>query len=103
MSDLTVVVRRMDEGISLREDYVSLPKDYGKKSYFQRSDIQAIRNMVFETLDALEEKTGFRQKMEKSRRVVIKPNLVSVYHKSGMYEDDSEPSAKSLRKLLDRL
>ncbi|OUN30023.1 DUF362 domain-containing protein [Blautia sp. An81] len=88
MSDLTVVVRRMDEGISLREDYVSLPKDYGKKSYFQRPDIQAIRNMVFETLDVLEEKTGFRQKMEKSRRVVIKPNLVSVYHKSGMYEDD---------------
>ena len=62
MSDLTVVVRRMDEGISLREDYVSLPKDYGKKSYFQRPDIQAIRNMVFETLDVLEEKNRFSSK-----------------------------------------
>ena len=88
MSELTVVVRRIESDISMRRDYVSLPRDYGKDSYFQRLDIQEIRNLVFRTLDTLEEETGFSEKMIKCRQVVIKPNLVSVYHKSGMYEED---------------
>lgn len=88
MSELTVVVRRIESEISMRRDYVSLPRDYGKDSYFQRLDIQEIRNLVFRTLDTLEEETGFSEKMIKCRQVVIKPNLVSVYHKSGMYEED---------------
>ena len=78
MNERTVVVRRIEEGIALDRDYVALPEDYGKDSYFQRPDIQAIRSLVFETLDILEEKTGFRRKIEESRQVVIKPNLVSV-------------------------
>ena len=55
MSELTVVVRRIESDISMRRDYVSLPRDYGKDSYFQRLDIQEIRNLVFRTLDTLEE------------------------------------------------
>ena len=88
MNERTVVVRRIEEGIALDRDYVALPEDYGKDSYFQRPDIQAIRSLVFETLDILEEKTGFRRKIEESGQVVIKPNLVSVYHRSGMFEED---------------
>ena len=88
MNQRIVVVRRIEKGIALDRDYVALPKDYGKDSYFRRPDIQAIRSLVFETLDALEEKTGFHRKMAESRQVVIKPNLVSVYHRSGMFEED---------------
>lgn len=32
MNELTVVVRRVKDGISLEKNYVSLPKDYGKES-----------------------------------------------------------------------
>ena len=63
MSELTVVVRRIESEISMRRDYVSLPRDYGKDSYFQRPDIQKIRNLVFRTLDTLEEETGFSETM----------------------------------------
>ena len=79
----TVVVRQMAPGLDLTRDYVALPRNYGTPDYFARPDIQAIRTLVFDTLDALDARTGFAGKLSASRRVVIKPNLVSVYHESG--------------------
>jgi uncharacterized protein (DUF362 family) len=70
-----------------RQDYVALPKNYGKKAYFDRSDVQAIRETVFSNLDDLNDRTGFVDKM-KGRTVLIKPNFVGVYHKAGFKDDD---------------
>ena len=88
MSRLSVVVRQMDASVDLRRDYVALPKDYGSAAYFAREDVRAIRDLVFETLDALEGHAPFVQRLAASERAIIKPNLVSVYHESGFEKAD---------------
>lgn len=70
------------------KDYVSLPANYGTKEYYARPDIQAIYKMVYENLDQLNEKNGFVDRLSSYEKIVIKPNLVSVYHNSGMEEPD---------------
>lgn len=69
------------------QDFVSLPKDYGTRAYFDRPDVAAIRATVHKNLDDLDEKIHFSDKI-KNRRVLIKPNLVGVYHKFGFKDTD---------------
>lgn len=69
------------------QDYVSLPKNYGSPAYFQRPDVTAIRETVYTNLNQLNETINFTEQLN-GRRVLIKPNLVSVYHKMGFKEED---------------
>ncbi len=50
MKDLTVVVRQLKDETDLSRNYVSLPKNYGTPAYFQRADIRAVKDLVYETL-----------------------------------------------------
>ncbi|MCQ2487026.1 MAG: DUF362 domain-containing protein [Clostridia bacterium] len=69
-------------------DYVALPDNYGTYDYFNREDVKAIRETVFAALDDLNERTGIAEDMAKYEKVIIKPNLVNVYHKSGYFDKD---------------
>jgi len=69
-------------------DYVVLPKNYGTPTYFNREDIKAIRDTVYRALDELDERCRFSEQLKNNRHVLIKPNLVSVYHDSGFDERD---------------
>lgn len=82
-----VVVTNAPE-MNYREDYVTLPKNYGTKDYFARKDIRAIFYTVFKNLDFLDKKTHISEKFAACERIFVKPNLVSVYHKSGMKDSD---------------
>jgi len=63
-------------------DYVALPKNYGSEAYYSLPDIQEIRRTVFEALDTLNEKIDLNSQI-RGRKVIIKPNLVGVYHNAG--------------------
>ena len=95
MSDRWVVVRQLPADMDPRRDYVALPDNYGTQEYFQREDIRAIRDLVFACLDRLESHLHFTPALANSTRAVIKPNLVSVYHNSGMadveYPESTDP------------
>lgn len=82
-----VVITKAPE-MDFRRDYVSLPKNYGTQQYYQRADIKAIYKMVYDNLDRLNEKSGFVSRLKTYEKVIIKPNLVSVYHNSGMEDTD---------------
>lgn len=69
-------------------DYVALPPNYGTREYYERSDIKMIYKLVYENLDNLNKKNGFVKKLSAYEKIVIKPNLVSVYHDSGMEKPD---------------
>lgn len=68
-------------------DYVALPKNYGTFTYFSRPDVRAIRDTVYRSLSDLNEKTGFTKELI-GRRVLIKPNLVMVFHRMGFQNED---------------
>ncbi|MCF2143363.1 MAG: DUF362 domain-containing protein [Candidatus Heimdallarchaeota archaeon] len=68
--------------MNYKTNYVYLPKDYGSKNYFERADVQAIRNVVFQNLDILNEKSQFLQKM-RNKKLILKPNLVGVFRDIG--------------------
>ncbi len=70
------------------KDYVCLPENYGTYEYFNREDIKAIRKTVFAALDDLNAKTKFSEELKDNRLVLIKPNLVFVYHNVGLDEMD---------------
>lgn len=88
MNERWVVVRQLSSDVELRQDYVSLPKNYGTDAYFRRKDVAAIRQLVFACLDRLDAHLHFTSRLAASTQAVIKPNLVSVYHKSGMCDED---------------
>ncbi len=77
------------------KDFVSLPKNYGTKKYFNREDIKAIRETVYAALDDLNAKTNFTDDLKKYKRVLIKPNLVFVYHNVSLdkkdYPENTDP------------
>ena len=73
MNDRWVVVRQLPAGTDLRRDYTALPKNYGSDAYFRRRDIQAIRKLVFESLDTLDGHLHFTPRLAASSRAVIKP------------------------------
>jgi len=68
-------------------DYVSLPPNFGSDQYEVREDVVAIRETVFRNLTALDEKVHFSSVL-RGRQVLIKPNLVTVFHELGMQERD---------------
>ena len=68
------------------KDFVALPDDYGTYDYFQREDVKAIRETVFSALDDLNARTNFTEELKGNKKVIIKPNLVNVYHNSGYYD-----------------
>ncbi len=70
------------------KDFVALPDNYGTYDYFNREDVKAIRETVFAALDDLNERTGIADEMAKYEKVIIKPNLVNVFHNSGFYDDN---------------
>ncbi len=74
--------------MDFRNDYVALPKNYGTEAYFQRKDVRAIYDAVWKNLNSLDQKTGFTKKFSACQRLYVKPNLVSVYHESGMKDSD---------------
>lgn len=71
-----------------RQDYVALPSNYGTKAYYDREDIRAIYQLVYDNLNQLNQKNGFAHRLASYKRILIKPNLVSVYHNSGMEQTD---------------
>lgn len=89
-----VVVQRAPE-MDYRQDYVALPKNYGKPAYFARADVRAIYDTVFRSLQTLDAEAPFTAKLAGYRQVVIKPNLVAVYHNAGLagvdYPESTDP------------
>ncbi|MDO5448805.1 MAG: DUF362 domain-containing protein [Clostridia bacterium] len=77
------------------KNFTSLPKDYGTKKYFDRPDIKAIRETVWAGLDDLNAKTDFAKDLKNYKQVLVKPNLVFVYHNSGLdkkdYPENTDP------------
>ena len=67
--------------LNYTHNYVSLPYDYGKKSYEDRADVKAIKATVRGALDDLDKATGWKAKF-KDQKILIKPNLVFVTPKS---------------------
>ncbi len=76
-------------------NFCSLPKNYGTKKYFNRPDIKAIRETVWAGLDDLNAKTDFAKNLKNYKQVLVKPNLVFVYHNSGLdkkdYPENTDP------------
>ncbi|MCL2494930.1 MAG: DUF362 domain-containing protein [Oscillospiraceae bacterium] len=72
-------------------DFVALPENYGSAAYYAREDVKEIRRVVFESLDALDARIGLNEKIA-GRRVIIKPNLVAVFHNAGFKVKDMPQS-----------
>lgn len=86
MKEFIVVTNAPD--IDFRKDYVALPENYGTPQYYNRPDIQAIHRLIFENLDTLNKKNGFVSRLSSYETLLIKPNLVSVYHNCGLENSD---------------
>ncbi len=68
-------------------DYVSLSVNFGSREYESREDVRAIRSTVFRNLETLDGMIHFSRQLQ-GRKVLIKPNLVTVFHDLGMRERD---------------
>ncbi len=95
----TVVITRLP-ALDFSRDYVALPADYGSPTYEARPDVQAIRLALTETLLTLDHHAPFLERL-RGQKVVIKPNLVTVYHQMGTVADDYPESSDP--RLLDAL
>ena len=83
----SVVMITHAKDLNYTRDYVCLARDYGKPSYEQREDIQAIKAAVRQNLTDLDARVHFTDHL-RGKKVVIKPNLVTVFHRLGMVEAD---------------
>jgi uncharacterized protein (DUF362 family) len=83
----SIVVISHAPDLDYRHDYVALPRGYGTARWDQRADVQAIRTTVFTNLSSLDEHAHFWDRA-RSRHILIKPNLVAVYHDMGLVERD---------------
>lgn len=90
-----VVVITQAKELNYQTEYVSLPKDYGKASYYQKEEVNEIISTVHKNLNDLNEKINFADKI-KDQKVLIKPNLVTPYYKMG-YKDDQYPETTDPR------
>jgi uncharacterized protein (DUF362 family) len=79
-----VVITKAPE-INFRQDFVTLPRSYGTPAYFNRADIQAMYHLVDKNLSELDTQTGFITQL-RDKKVVVKPNLVTVYSQMGLHE-----------------
>lgn len=70
------------------KDFVVLPKCFGTSEYDEREDVKNIRATVDRALDKLDARVDFSSRLAGYRHIIIKPNLVSVYHDSGFDEKD---------------
>lgn len=73
--------------VNYMHNFVILPYYYGTERYFSRPDVRAIRETVQKNLAELDQHTGWKDQF-RGRKVLIKPNLVAVMHKSGNQLDD---------------
>ncbi len=89
-----VIIKNAPDG-DYMNDFASLPKTYGTKKYFEREDIKAIHDTVFAALDDLDAKVHFSDELKNDRPVLIKPNLVFVYHNVALdkksYPENTDP------------
>jgi uncharacterized protein (DUF362 family) len=83
----SVVVISHVRPLDTTRDYVCLPKEYGSPAYEARQDVQAIQSTVFENLNRLDAEIHFTERI-RGRKVIIKPNLVTVFHDLGMLQRD---------------
>lgn len=90
----SVVVITQARELDYSRDYVSLPREYGTPGYDQRPDVQSIRQALAENLNRLDERIHFTDQL-RERKVVIKPNLVTVFHDLGTrardYPETTDP------------
>ncbi|MCF0143000.1 MAG: DUF362 domain-containing protein [Parasporobacterium sp.] len=82
------VVIKEAEKMDYQKDFVVLPAEFGTEAYDKRPDVKGIRDAVDAALNQLDEQVHFSEKLKDNRHVIIKPNLVSVYHDSGFDERD---------------
>lgn len=82
-----VVITKAQE-MNYMENYVALPSDYGTRQYYERQDIKAIYQAVYDNLNEFDRRTGFTKQLHTYKHILIKPNLVSVYHDCGMKNKD---------------
>jgi len=83
----SVVVITHAPQLDYSRDYVSLPAEYGSPAYEQRPDVRAIRAAVEENLSRLDDRLHFTDQI-RGRKVVLKPNLVTVFHDLGTQKRD---------------
>ncbi len=81
-----VVITRADPQ-DYRRDFAALPREYGTPGYFNRPDIRAIFHALEDNLTVLDNETNFTRSMA-GRKLVLKPNLVTVYSGMGLAEQD---------------
>ncbi len=84
----SVVVIEQAKPLDYLTDFVVLPGVFGTSAYDAREDVQGIRAAVTDALDKLDRAVHFTEQLANNRPVIIKPNLVSVYHDSGFDERD---------------
>jgi uncharacterized protein (DUF362 family) len=93
-SGQSVVVISHAVELDYTQDYVSLPREYGTPAYSNRPDVQAIQNVVFDNLQKLDGEIHFTERIA-NRKVLIKPNLVTVFHDLGLpvkdYPESTDP------------
>ena len=94
MSKSTVVITEAKK-CNYQTEYVFLPKDYGKESYYKKQEVANIIKTVNKNLNDLDNEIKFTDKI-KGKKVLIKPNLVAPYYKMG-YKDDQYPETTDPR------
>lgn len=87
MSNSTVVIEQAAP-LDYLPDFVVLPKSFGTEAYDRIPEVVGIRQAVNNALDKLDAAVHFTEQLTNNRPVIIKPNLVSVYHDSGFDERD---------------
>lgn len=91
----SVVVVTEAADFNYQTQYVSLPKDYGKPSYYEKTGVLNIIKAVHKNLNDLNKEINFVDQL-KNKRVLIKPNLVAPYYKMG-YKDEQYPETTDPR------
>jgi len=86
-SNKSVVVISHASEIDFTHDFVSLPREYGTPAYTEREDIKPIKAVVWENLERLDQEIHFTNRL-RNLKVIIKPNLVTVFHDMGMVKRD---------------
>lgn len=83
----SVVVISRARDLNYANNFTALPPEYGTPAYEQRADVRAIRDVVWENLAQLDAEIHFGERI-RNRKVLIKPNLVTVFHDLGMQRRD---------------
>ena len=72
----------------------ALPRNYGSPQWEKRPEVITIKTSVFAALDRLDKETGISSRFS-GKPVLVKPNLVTVYHRMGLlretYPETTDP------------